>query len=89
MLLKPTGAIEHGGGVRFATGSLEYRVIAEWIAAGTPGPSATEPEIRALDAFTGRRPAGARPGAAGLGPGGLFRRTHRGRDALGQVHQHR
>ena len=38
MLLKPTGAIEHGGGVRFTTGSLEYRVIAEWIAAGMPGP---------------------------------------------------
>src|SRR5205085_7799120 len=47
-LLKPIGAIEHGGGVRFATGSLEYRVIAEWIAAGMPGPSASDPEIRAL-----------------------------------------
>ncbi len=49
ILLKPTGAIEHGGGVRFAPGSLEYRVIAEWVAAGTPGPSATDPEIRSLE----------------------------------------
>jgi hypothetical protein len=48
ILLKPTGAIEHGGGVRFPSGSLEYRVIAEWIAAGMPGPSATDPEIRGL-----------------------------------------
>jgi hypothetical protein len=49
MLLKPTGAIEHGGGVRFAVGSLEYRVFAEWIAAGMPGPSDRDPEIRALN----------------------------------------
>jgi hypothetical protein len=38
MLLKATGAIEHGGGVRFSTDSLEYRVLAEWIAAGLPAP---------------------------------------------------
>jgi hypothetical protein len=51
MLLKPTGAIEHGGGVRFAAGSHEYRVIAEWIADGMPGPSADDPEIAALRIF--------------------------------------
>jgi hypothetical protein len=60
VLLKPTGAIEHGGGVRFDTGSLEYRVIAEWIAAGMPGPSATDPEIRGLAVF---------PAAVRLAPG--------------------
>ena len=38
MLLKPTGALEHGGGVRFATDTLEYRVLAEWIGAGAPRP---------------------------------------------------
>ncbi len=48
LLLKPTGAIEHGGGVKFTTGSLEYQVIAEWIGAGMPGPSAADPEIRSL-----------------------------------------
>ena len=36
LLFKPTGAVEQGGGVKFATDSLEYRVLAEWIAAGTP-----------------------------------------------------
>jgi hypothetical protein len=53
VLLKSTGAIEHGGGVRFPTGSLEYRVIAEWIAAGMPGPSASDPEIRGLSVYPG------------------------------------
>jgi hypothetical protein len=60
VLLKPTGAIEHGGGVRFRTGSLEYRVIAEWISAGMPGPSASDPEIRGLSVY---------PGAVRLAPG--------------------
>jgi hypothetical protein len=60
LLLKPTGAIEHGGGVRFTTLSLEYRVIAEWIAAGTPGPTASDPEIKALTLY---------PGAVRLKPG--------------------
>jgi hypothetical protein len=48
LLLKPTGTIEHGGGVRFAADSLEYRVLSEWIAAGAPGPSASDPEIEAI-----------------------------------------
>jgi hypothetical protein len=60
ILLKPTGAIEHGGGVRFDMGSLEYRVIAEWVAAGMPGPSASDPEIQGLTVF---------PAAVRLAPG--------------------
>ena len=60
LLLKPTGAIEHGGGVRFAPLSREYRVIAEWIAAGMPGPTASDPEIAALTLY---------PGAVQLKPG--------------------
>src|SRR6202044_1591765 len=39
MLLKPTFAVPHGGGKRFSTDSLEYRVISEWIAAGAPRPA--------------------------------------------------
>src|SRR5437868_3049227 len=31
ILMKPTFQIEHGGGFRFAAGSLEYRTILEWI----------------------------------------------------------
>ena len=51
LLLKPTGAVEHGGGVRFDTDSLEYRVISEWIAAGTPPPAAHDPKVVALKAY--------------------------------------
>jgi hypothetical protein len=60
LLLKPTGAIEHGGGVRFTPLSLEYRVIAEWIAAGSPGPMASDPDIKTLTLY---------PGAVRLKPG--------------------
>jgi hypothetical protein len=45
MLLKPTGAVEHGGGVRFAADSPEYRILSEWIAAGTPPPSADDARV--------------------------------------------
>lgn len=51
LLLKPTGALEHGGGVKFAPDSREYRVIADWIAAGTPPPRPDDPRIVALKAF--------------------------------------
>src|SRR4029079_6558707 len=30
MLLKATGAVPHGGGARFDTHSLEYRILSEW-----------------------------------------------------------
>ena len=36
LLLKATGAVEHGGGRRMSTGSPEYRILLDWIAAGTP-----------------------------------------------------
>lgn len=51
ILLKPSFAIPHGGGKRFAKGSLEYRVIEEWIAAGAPAPSGKDAEIRGLEVF--------------------------------------
>jgi hypothetical protein len=51
ILLKPSFTIPHGGGKRFATDSLEYRVIAEWIAAGAPAPSPKDPEITGLEVY--------------------------------------
>jgi hypothetical protein len=36
VLTKPTGAVPHKGGVRFTVDSPEYRVLADWIAAGAP-----------------------------------------------------
>lgn len=35
-LLKPTGAMSHGGGKKLAKGSAEYELIRRWIASGTP-----------------------------------------------------
>ncbi len=49
ILTKPTGAIPHKGGVRFAEDSLEYRVIAEWIAQGQAEPTADESRITRLE----------------------------------------
>ncbi|MFO0951362.1 MAG: DUF1549 and DUF1553 domain-containing protein [Isosphaeraceae bacterium] len=60
LLLKPTGAIEHGGGVRFSPESLEYRVVSEWIADGCPAPSAGDPRVARLE---------VEPPAALLAPG--------------------
>jgi hypothetical protein len=60
LLLKPTGALEHGGGIKFTPDSLEYRVIAEWIAAGLPPPRNEDPKIVSLTTY---------PSAALLRPG--------------------
>ena len=45
ILTKPTGLLPHKGGVRLDPSSLEYRVLAEWIAAGAPGPNDDDPQI--------------------------------------------
>ncbi|QDU30230.1 hypothetical protein ETAA8_53490 [Anatilimnocola aggregata] len=49
ILTKPTGLLPHKGGVKLDPASLEYRVIAEWIAAGTPGPRDDDPQISKLE----------------------------------------
>jgi hypothetical protein len=36
LLLKPTGAIEHGGGVRLKQDGWQYALLKKWIEAGTP-----------------------------------------------------
>jgi hypothetical protein len=51
ILMKPSFAIPHGGGKRFAKDSLEYRVIREWIAAGAPPPTDKDAGITGLEAF--------------------------------------
>jgi hypothetical protein len=54
MLLKPTGAVPHKGGKRFDTGSIDYQVLAEWIASGTPGPKPDEPRIQKIEIMPGQ-----------------------------------
>ncbi len=51
IVMKPSFAIPHGGGKRFAKDSLEYRVIEEWIAAGAPPPTSNDIQIRGLEVF--------------------------------------
>jgi hypothetical protein len=51
MLLKPTLAVSHGGGRRFNADSPEYRVISQWIAAGAPPPSPSDPAMTRLEIF--------------------------------------
>jgi len=42
LLLKPTETLPHMGGKRFDVGSPEYKVLASWIAEGTPAPRAAD-----------------------------------------------
>lgn len=49
LLLKATGSIPHKGGKRFEVDSVEYRIIADWIAHGTPGPQESDPRIERLE----------------------------------------
>ncbi len=49
ILIKPTAAIPHKGGLRFEVGSLEYRVLSEWIAAGAPPPCDDDARLESLE----------------------------------------
>ncbi|QEG40531.1 hypothetical protein UC8_25450 [Roseimaritima ulvae] len=45
LLAKPTGALPHKGGIRLDTDSRDYRILAEWIAAGAAGPAAADARL--------------------------------------------
>lgn len=49
ILLKPTMALGHGGGKRMEVDSLEYKVIAEWIANGMTPPAEADSKITRLE----------------------------------------
>ncbi|MBI1902597.1 MAG: DUF1553 domain-containing protein [Planctomycetia bacterium] len=49
LLLKPTGAVAHGGGVRIDVGSPEYETIAKWLASGAPAPRDDDPRLARLE----------------------------------------
>ncbi len=53
LLMKPTLAQPHGGGMRFEKGSTDYRTILSWVRAGAPyGRAAgTDPVIQRLEVF--------------------------------------
>ena len=76
LLLKPTATIPHKGGKRFEVDSLEYKVLSEWIAAGTPGPAERDPRIERIEVL---------PEHALLEPGANQRLTVRARFSDGHV----
>ena len=76
LLKKATFALPHGGGKRFATNSLEYRVLAEWIANGAPAPRADDPDVTGLEVY---------PRRAILEPGGEQQLVVRARYSDGRV----
>jgi hypothetical protein len=60
ILLKPTLAIPHGGGKRFAVDSPEYEVIAGWVAQGMPPPRDSDARVTQIHVLP--REASLRPG---------------------------
>ena len=48
-LRKPAFVVFHKGGQRFAVNSPEFRLLKDWIAAGMPAPSLTEPRVVSLE----------------------------------------
>ena len=55
ILQKPTFQTQHGGGFRFAVGSLEYRTILDWIKDGATYESAGAPRIASLSVWPQER----------------------------------
>jgi len=49
LLTKPTAATKHKGGKLIDTKSLDYRILAEWVAAGAPGPKAEDERVRRIE----------------------------------------
>ena len=85
MLLKPTTAVPHKGGKRFDVDSIDYRVIADWIASGTPGTKPRRPTNPENRIHSQRCRVEKRRCPATHGVGHVQRRPQRRRDPLGQV----
>ncbi|MBS0266038.1 MAG: DUF1553 domain-containing protein [Planctomycetes bacterium] len=49
LLAKASGRVPHGGGVRIFRGTDEYRTLADWIAAGCPFGSTSDPRVVAIE----------------------------------------
>lgn len=48
LLQKATGMVPHGGGARIQPGSPAHRLLADWLAAGAPGPRSDESRVQEL-----------------------------------------
>jgi hypothetical protein len=64
LLSKSSGKVPHGGGIRLARGSEDYRTLHDWIVAGLPFGSAADPRVVSIEvtpreqqlAMRGRQP---------------------------------
>ena len=54
LLAKPSGAVAHKGGLKLPQDSDEYRVLAEWVSAGTPAPSDDDATLESLSVYPDR-----------------------------------
>ena len=55
LLLKSSGGVPHGGGIRIRKNSGEYRMLRSWIAAGAPSGAADAPKVVSLRVEPGER----------------------------------
>ncbi len=76
MLLKPTMMVPHGGGRRFDSKSVEYKILSGWIAEGMPRPRDDDPQVTGLEVL---------PAAARLAPGAEQQLVVRAKYSDGQV----
>ncbi|MCA9246840.1 MAG: DUF1553 domain-containing protein [Planctomycetales bacterium] len=51
ILRKPSHQLPHGGGQALPVGSVDYQILAAWLAAGAAPPEADEPEVTELVVF--------------------------------------
>jgi hypothetical protein len=54
LLTKPSEVVPHKGGLKLPAGSDNYRVLAEWIAAGAPVEPATPVKLEKIEVLPGR-----------------------------------
>ncbi|MCZ2340850.1 MAG: DUF1553 domain-containing protein [Bacteroidales bacterium] len=57
-LLKASGAMPHGGGIKMKAGSEEYKLLRRWIASGLPYGSPSDPTISRVTVFPESRVIG-------------------------------
>jgi hypothetical protein len=50
-LTKPTFAVPHGGGRKLEVDSTDFKILADWVAAGAAGPRQDDPRISRLEVF--------------------------------------
>ncbi len=55
LLLKPTMALDHGGGRKMAPGGREAELIRRWLEQGAPGLDATDPAVTGLSLLPAER----------------------------------